>query len=376
MAPWNVISNFLSQAAPTITGPNPQSDEHPDVQALLAPYRDQAAKLYPMNPIFGDQNEFATHHPKVAGILGNLLLAGSQAGTGRTVGESIGIASRMALAPGQYRQQQQLHRIDYEQSQVAADMQRQHIQAQIGQERASATHMGVEDAYDKARMAHLADPVWHGEGGVKVDDEGHEWMAAMDAKTHQMVNTPLQPVPEGYQPSFNKIHKQAAAADGGLVGHIIGLQMSEDPEERAQGHQMGKLYTGIMGQVAGSRTGGEQTAPHPFTDKQTFITNQRQELMNSNPPPEKDFQKFYMNELMTGGESDPQKAKSAWQKQHDTFNKTVSNFLSYTQSPDVEKGTRFDSTKDYSKPAPAKAKAAGPTSGGKKSWNPQKGIYE
>jgi hypothetical protein len=93
---------------------HPMNMYTPDqVQAFMNQYQRQAQKLYPSNALFADDSPFLQKHPRAAAVLSSLLLSGSQARAGATLADSIGVASRMALAPGQYAQQQAQDRARY-----------------------------------------------------------------------------------------------------------------------------------------------------------------------------------------------------------------------------------------------------------------------
>jgi len=91
-----------------------QSMLTPDqIAGYMNKYQQQAQKMYPSNALFADDSPFLQKHPRAAAVLSSLLLSGSQARAGETLADSIGVASRMALAPGQYAQQQAQDRARY-----------------------------------------------------------------------------------------------------------------------------------------------------------------------------------------------------------------------------------------------------------------------
>ena len=92
------------------------------VQDLYAAYQDQADKLYPSNPYFGN-DKFVQNHPKLASVIsGGLLgLAASNPGPGpQSAGQNIAAAARGALAPGQYARETALERNQFVNTNVRA----------------------------------------------------------------------------------------------------------------------------------------------------------------------------------------------------------------------------------------------------------------
>jgi len=92
------------------------------VQDLYAAYQDQADKLYPSNPYFGN-DKFVQNHPKLASVIsGGLLgLAASNPGPGpQSAGQNIAAAARGALAPGQYAHETALERNQFVNTNVRA----------------------------------------------------------------------------------------------------------------------------------------------------------------------------------------------------------------------------------------------------------------
>ena len=110
-------------------------------------FQQQAQKMYPSNALFADDSPFLQKHPRAAAVLSSLLLSGSQARAGETIADSIGVASRMALAPGQYAQQQAQDRARYVAGQAGQLYNQQKSLADINEANARTGLYGAQADY-------------------------------------------------------------------------------------------------------------------------------------------------------------------------------------------------------------------------------------
>jgi hypothetical protein len=127
---------------------HPMSMYTPDqVQAFMNQYQQQANKLYPNNAVFPSDSPFLQSHPRAAAVINSLLLSGSQARAGATLADSIGVASRMALAPGEYAQQQAQDRARYVAGQTGQLFNQQKSLADINEANARTGLYGAQADY-------------------------------------------------------------------------------------------------------------------------------------------------------------------------------------------------------------------------------------
>lgn len=107
----------------------------------------------------------------------------------------------------------------------------------------------------------------------KIDDEGRPWRTNL--RTGQMEHVGTEPLPEGYNPSFNKANTRArmGALPGGLEGQILfGQNGVTDPSSMTpdQWRDLGVDYTTMEARKAGQKAGAvDQTrTPDKFLDEQ------------------------------------------------------------------------------------------------------------
>jgi hypothetical protein len=133
-----------------------QNDLSPAMlQHYLTQYQQQAAQIYPSNAVFGNSS-FATSHPKAASIISDLLIAGTQARAGMNVGDSIGVASRMALAPSQYAQDIAQERAKYVAGQMGSFVNQQKGLADIDEMNSRSKYYDAQTDYENTWKGQLA----------------------------------------------------------------------------------------------------------------------------------------------------------------------------------------------------------------------------
>ena len=109
-------------------------------------FQSQANQMFPQNPVFGN-SQFAVNHPRAAQAISNILLAGSQARAGMTIGDSIGVASRMSLAPSEYQQQAARERAQFANQQFGNVLNQQKSLADINEANARSNYYGADADY-------------------------------------------------------------------------------------------------------------------------------------------------------------------------------------------------------------------------------------
>lgn len=361
------VATQVVNPQPAANPVNPAQDYLSQQQALLSKYQAMAQRAYPSNPLFGN-SAFAQNHPGIAGALGNAFLTASMIRPGRTVGESISNVAGGLIGANQWQAQQALR-----QQMMPIEMMNQNLGMQkniadINELNARSQYYGQEGAWRASEIAKAGFP--RAISGPKVDDQGHQWQTVMDPATGAVNDKPVGWTPqEGYQPTFkNEEKNQRMSTPGGLEGEIMGNLMSSDPALQAMGKQQRDIYVGMAGARAAATTGGQQNAPHPQQDYDTFMKQQQQGLFNDIQKPEMDYSKWYTNKLFENSKdpmlTNPGAAEAAHQKEVTDYQNQLmnrkSNFARYSQTPEARKGVEFDPDKVYTAPN-SKAPAANPT---------------
>lgn len=366
------------------------SPTQPDMSSLLQPYQSEAEKMFPTNPMAGLSQKFATSHPLVSGILGNLLLAGSQAGTGRTLGESIGIASRMALAPEQYKTGQLQHQQQFEmgmanqayqrqQQQRVFDMQSELHRAQIANFQSEEIYrQGEIEAKKRAKTA----------GQMHFDTKGQPWQEMTDAKggvdlvnplTHQSAyDLPADQRPT-MDPTAGKREPNSPPVNAGSLAMSQFLDKhGHPPLTPAEHNEINENFVRLSSQVAGGKTGATDIAGQPKRTAEALIGEARATATKDIEPPAWAPDKawdYYMTH--TTQFKSPEEAAADLDKQHTDYRaklaKANDSVAKFTASGAANKGIDYNTWKQQ--------QAAGPTKGGPKAkpkglWNALRGVYE
>lgn len=386
---WNAfLQNAATPTAATSSGspapaealPQHTPDNTPSGTAsYLAPYMAQAHQIFGRNPVFGDADFGKT--PLGAGIT-SAVLAGTQARAGSTIGDSIGVASRMLVAPGQYQRQVALDEANYvnQKSQQQASLQDTLSQIRLrnaqgveAQQRGNY-YDGAATDYKEAQVAKL------GLGQLPktmTSDAGNEWAIDPTGKGTKQISGN----PESGQPSFFRSLKQVKNAQaqnvlgGGAFGkaYAIANPPPDDPTKMADWGK-GALQA-IQDQAineAGGRAGAVQAATQPQKDIDDFRTQQeflyRRDVEDTKPLP---MEQWEMS--LTGGF--PKDLAKARQDYEDTFNQKRkdldSQFSNYLGSGAYRKG---QSWADYqaNKPAPVAAPSTQAKGAPNTKWTPPK----
>jgi hypothetical protein len=280
---------------------------------MLAPYQKMSQTLSSPYATMRPDSWLAQNHPKAAGVLDNAFLTvgmtpGPQGPEG--VGGGISRTFQGLIGAQQYRRQQALTAAMLPYQMLEPRLRAMDTIAQMQQRGEQADYERKRGAWYDARIGQMKDP--HALGKSMTDDKGGEWQEIFDpvgGKTrlfNPITQQHADELPQDQQPSFTKSQRmQRTSTPGGLAGEIIDAQMSGDPMIRARGEKEAKLYTGLMGGVAGGRKGGEENAPHPWDEAKMTLDNERKSAYANLKPP-MDAQKFHQSLPM----EDPRYAES------------------------------------------------------------------
>jgi len=266
-------------------------DYSTQLDQMLAPYREQAAKLTSPYATMRPDSWLATQHPKVAGVLDNAFLTGAMTpGPQGPEGFGGGLSRTFQglLGANQYRRQQTMMQAMLPYQMLEPRLKAEDTLAQMDLRQKQARYDMQRGEWYEKRITSMDNP--HAIQGVKTDDKGGEWQEIFDPVhgTSRLFNPVLQKhadeLPAEQQPSFEKsLRQNRMSTPGGLMGEIIDMRMSADPLIKARGESMADMYTKMYGGVAGARTGGEQGAPHPYSESKDFLTNERNRAFQTMP---------------------------------------------------------------------------------------------
>jgi len=233
-----------------------QNDLSPN---MLAYYQQQAAQLYPSNPL--GNSKFA--QSRAGGVLGNLLIAGSQARPGATVADSIGVASRMALAPSQYAQDVAQERASYVTGQVKARMGYQKDLAEINDANARSNYYGAQSDYLSGAKT---DAAYAKVATDKQNADTRNQSVLAQAKYRQDVLNQKQSQFEDSE-IFKRWQTQFKAANA------VSRQNQLDMTERAFQTHIGQLQKDMLAKVNGKDplTGGSLSPAEQEGIRQSYI---------------------------------------------------------------------------------------------------------
>lgn len=372
---YNQSSNSGNAIAPPPPqGPMQDQDFASQYQQILAPYQAKAQQIYGGNPYFGN-SQFAQNHPTASHVMGNLLLglAAYNPGAGpQSVGQGAAQAARMALAPHQYEQQQQLNIAEAPGKMMSPELQlMQHLSQMRFQNSEIQRNQAYSDYMSGARTAQAqatADaknnpPSKTHFGPVSVDPTNPNQMIQpeYDTATGQFLRT----VPyAGTKPA----NPNQDFTPSGIVRNLQNTKPGTPEHDKAleAANTYSTITSGVAGNIANSRKTGEEGAPHTHEDNAAMITQTHADLYKDIPPVQ-DRKTFGRQYILGGGDFD---------KEEENYQKTVVNphvkslydredqFNAWRTS-DAQKGIPFDSKKDYKG-----GSDKGPSSGGSSSLPP------
>lgn len=367
-------------AMQTAVAPAPM--QRPDFRSqyneILAPYQANAQRIFGGDPVFGNSS-FAQNHPTASHIMSSLLLAASKSQPGATVGDSIRIAAGMAMAPHEAWQNQQYNLATAPGKMMAPELQlMQHLSqmnyqnSEIQRNKAysdylsgARTDQAEATAQAKKSVQHVGNPI--------PDDDGHLWQPTWDPIAGKAGHIPLEPVNQGYSPSFENYHRGNRAASGPLGNSLEGQLLAgvhppgpggytpDDYADLIQRHEQ------IGGAMAGSRTSGEQNAPHPQADTAALITQTHSSLYKDIPPIQ-DRKSYSQSHILAGKnfeDEDKDYQKEVVDKHTKALQDRDDQFNAWRVS-DAKQSIPFDRRKDYK----AKASSPKPSNSGS-NWQPK-----
>jgi len=366
---------------PPSVAPSPATPSQPggqfDFSGMLDQYRQMAQRAYPTNQMFGN-TQFGQNHPRLAGAINNAFMAAAMTKPGMTIGENISNVAGGVLGARQAQREQLLRQQMLPYQMIAPQMEMQKTSAEIAnllsepawRHSMEERNQAMSEWYarrvqqpnsEEQRMGLAASMAgitnWDGDYRKLSPDQAQAMGKALDQLTERQAN---------------------AMAGGGLTpGHIVQMQMSDDPKIKAQGDQAAKLYTGMMGQVAGTRTGAEQAAPHPQADMDKFIDTEKANYRNLLPPKqsEEEFSKLGMNQFRNAADIHKDyldQVESVYDARVTLMDKSFAQWQAST-APQQRIGFReyLDNREKYPPAAVAGAKSQkqGPTTGGPQSFS-------
>jgi hypothetical protein len=303
----------------------------------------------------------ATQHPRIAGALDNAFLtAGMTPGPSGPEGVGGGIARTFQglIGANQYRRQQMLMQAMLPYQMLEPRLKAEDTLAQVAQRGQQAQYERQRGEWYEKRIGSMDN--LKTVQGAKTDDKGQEWQeifSPADGRVRLLNPTTgkhADELPEDQRPSFSKsLRNQRMSTPGGLMGEIIDARMSSDPAIRARGEKMGGMYTEMYGAQAGARTGGEQNAPHPYSDAKDFLTQERNRAFQTLPRMmnQKEYEDAHITdpdywEKRTGPKGDVVSGDKVYQDyikgEQTTRQKLDSNLAAYAQAGAHKRGIGFN----------------------------------
>jgi hypothetical protein len=378
-------ANVSSRQAPQ-AGSSSYMDQY---NAMLAPYQAAAQKFSSPYAVFPPNSNFTAQHPLLARGIDRGILAASMvpAGPGpRSIGEGIaGVAQGLTGANEFYRQRAlQAMMLPYQM--MGPRLQQMDVMSQIAERTEMVPfHKSMETknlAYADlmaARMGQVGAP--KAVQGVHIDDKGQAWQEIFDpvAGTSKLYNPETRQnaadLPADQQPQFTNAAKQRAAGSGLTPGHIVEMQMSEDPKVRAQGNQAARYYTGIMGQTAGSQAGARSAVEQPVREQTDFIKDQEKQAyatLPKMPQSDKDLDFKTRLDVATGVRS-MESVQQEWQTKKQALDALWNQYR--TDPVATKNKVSFQDWQRLRSGQPA-PQVAPQTREKALSWNPSTGKYE
>lgn len=364
--------SIAPQPSPTPGAPDSENDTD-RLQAMLAPYQVEAQRLFGGNPVFGN-SPFATNHPRLAGLLSNTLIAASHMGSGKTTAENIGIGAKEALAPMELARQRAIQQQMFPMQMLGPQVALGHNLAEMNELNARAGYYrGAQTDLANARameqQAH-ADSLAEGKPKITPDQFGHPWWVSPDGNS--------RPMDPNFHPSYTPVFQMPQQGRGqhpfgdSIEGNLLALQYPAkdpnkgySPEEAATiQSQYNKDIAEQSGMRSGATTTGAQNAPHPFTNRQTLINEQKPYIFKGVPP---------LDPITTmaaaSGDKNAQKEVDEHSKKIDALTKAWANYVS-SDGPDTGESFQDFLGKMKSGNQPSTTAPSAPVNSGSK-WQPK-----
>jgi hypothetical protein len=247
------------------------------MSAFMAPYMQQAHQIFGQNPVFGNSNFGKT---RLGAGLTAAVEAGTQARAGATIGDSIGVASRMLMAPGQYNRQVALDENNYVQQKTMQNLTAQKDISQINENNARTAYMtGAQSDLADARAQRLKEgPAAKVHFGPAEQQADGSWLQpTYDNVTGQQLG--MQKVPGRVRTPVGNPNSDYDQAG------IIRRLNDPSPSVRAQAKIDQEQFESMSGALAANRAAGTNSVTGPVKDQERFLANEKQMLLQNHPKP-------------------------------------------------------------------------------------------
>lgn len=264
---------------------------------LIAPYQRVASQVSSPYATIGRNSWLANKHPLVAQALDNAFLTAAMTPGPRGpegAGEGISRTFQGLLGAQQYRHQKMLEDMMLPFQMAMPRLQAEHTLAQIQQSGAYSDYLRQHGEYlsdmadvnqQKADIAQQrADQAKYGK---QMNDPEERFAYNSVFKKYGVDSVDklsLEQLQEA-QGIYQNAKRQTRMHTGSLTqGDIIAMQMSDDPDIKAKGEQAAKIWSSMYGMAAGARTGGSESAPHPYSEQKSFLQSERQRVYGKISP--------------------------------------------------------------------------------------------
>lgn len=222
---------------------------------MLAPYQEQAQNFNSPYAFLDKNSSFVGAHPRLAGLVDNGLLSAAMVPEARGpegVGGGISRALQGPLEANQFMRDRALKAAMLPYQMLEPRLKAEDTLAQIDLRNQQGQHQIAMDDFYKDRVRHMQN-----------QDDINQQRADTGAQ-HQ----------EDLEEKYQKDPLSRITGQGGIMGAIIGAQMSNNPDDVKRGERMGAIYKNLMGGVAGAKTTADKAASQPFTDTDKFLSSQ------------------------------------------------------------------------------------------------------
>lgn len=287
MAPWDYMAQ-QPNAPMSDSGYSDPGNYASSLNLMLQPYQQMAQQYSQPFNAFQPNSILGHLIPQgLQGALSNGILTGSMVQQGNTPGQNFSNVLGAMVGANQFNRQRAMQGAMLPYQMIQPQLNAERDIASMGMDQARMQYYGQEGQWRQSEIQkNERDPYGRAVGSPIIDDQGHAWQSTFDPVSGGVKQMPLEPVPQGYQPTF-KQHLKAQSATNANVDYtqsgILRRMASPDPAVRQQAQADAKNFSGLESTVAGQRTGAEQTAKTPQIDVDSEVKSAEQEFNAPKP---------------------------------------------------------------------------------------------